>query len=79
MQTLMKVTRTITVDTPGLGQRIREARESDPRTLTDICAAAGMATANWYRIEAEKQDLPETTLRKIEAVLGVDFGVSFDE
>lgn len=75
--TLMKVTRTITVDTPGLGKRIKTAREADPRSLTDICSAVGMTTANWYRIEAEKQVLPESTLRKIETVLGVDFGIKF--
>ena len=34
---------------------------------------------NWYRIEDEKQTLPLETLRSIEKVLGVDFGVKFPE
>ncbi|ABW32246.1 conserved hypothetical protein (plasmid) [Acaryochloris marina MBIC11017] len=38
-----------------------------------------MSATNWYRIESEKQLLPEETLRKIESVLGVDFGIKFDE
>ena len=78
MKTLMKVERTVVVSAPGLGKKIKKARKADERTLTDICAAVGMTTANWYRIEAEKQILPEVTLRKIESVLGVDLGVRFD-
>nr|WP_237741490.1 helix-turn-helix transcriptional regulator [Anabaena sp. PCC 7108] len=54
-------------------------RESDPRSLKAICEAAGISQMNWYRIEKEQQSLPEETLRKIEEVLGVDFGVSFDD
>jgi hypothetical protein len=38
-----------------------------------------MPSMNWYRIEAEEQTLPEETLQKIEEVLGVDFGVVFDD
>lgn len=38
-----------------------------------------MTRTNWYRIEAENQTLPVDTLRKIEQVLGVDFGVEFSE
>lgn len=64
---------------PGLGKRIRDAREADCRTLADICRAIKMSTANWYRIEEEKQKLPIETLRKIEQVLGVDLGVSLDD
>jgi transcriptional regulator with XRE-family HTH domain len=79
MKTLMRVERTITVDAPGLGKKIKKARESDGRKLTDICSAVGMTAANWYRIEAEKQVLPEATLRKIEYVLKIDLGVSFDD
>ena len=79
MQDLMKVVREVAVDVPGLGQRIKEAREADTRSLKAICKAVGMSQMNWYRVEAEKQSLPEPTLRKIEEVLGVDFGVSFGE
>ncbi|BDA74346.1 hypothetical protein CAL7716_085120 [Calothrix sp. PCC 7716] len=74
---LMKVTKTVSIEAPGLGAKIKAAREADPRSLKAICEIAGMSQMNWYRIEDEKQTLPVETLRKIEEVLGVDFGISF--
>lgn len=72
----MKVKKVIEIEVPELGKRIKKAREANKRSLTDLCAAAGMTTANWYRIESEDtKSLPIETLRKIEDVLGVDFGV----
>lgn len=73
----VRVVRTVEVEVPELGKRIREARKGDARSVTQIAAAAGMSVQNWYRIEDEKQSLPEETLRLIEAVLGVDFGINF--
>ena len=75
----MKVTKTLTLDAPQLGQRIKAAREADSRSLTSICKLVGMTTMNWYRIESEQQSLPIETLEKIEQVLGVEFGVSFED
>lgn len=76
MQILMKVRKVIDVEVPGLGVRIKAAREVDPRSLTEICAQISMTTMNWYRIEAEQtKALPLETLRKIEEILNVDFGV----
>lgn len=77
----MKVTRTIDKEVVGLGQKIKQAREADERTLEAICALVGISRVYWYDIEAEKvrRALPEETLRKIETVLGVDFGVNFDD
>jgi len=77
-QELMKVVRKIVLEAPGLGQKIKEAREADPRSLKSIAGEAGMTPMNWYRIESEGQELPEETLRKVEAALGIDFGVSFN-
>lgn len=74
----VEVIRTIKVSVPELGKRIREARKADGRSVTQIAAAAGMSVQNWYRIEDEKQSLPEETLRLIEEVLSIDFGVRFD-
>jgi transcriptional regulator with XRE-family HTH domain len=77
MSRLMKVVRV--VDVPGLGARIKEAREALDRPLTEVAYLAGMSTANWYRIEKEEtKELPEATLRRIEAALGVSFSVSFE-
>lgn len=75
----VQIERVIRVDAPGIGARIKEARERDPRSVEELAKAADMTRANWYRIEREENDvLPEPTLRKIEEVLGVNFGVSFD-
>lgn len=78
----MKVRSTVVkeIDVPGLGARIEEARRGSGRPLTIVCAEVGMSTANWYRIEQEKNEsIPLETLRKIEAVLGVNLGVGFDD
>ena len=73
---LMQVHRTLRKNVPGLGAKIKKAREGDQRPLTEICAQVGMTTANWYRIEGEEtKSLPIETLRRIEEVLGVKFGV----
>jgi transcriptional regulator with XRE-family HTH domain len=75
----MKVVRTIELDVPNLGERIKDARKSDSRSVTQIAGAAGMSVQNWYRIENERQTLPENVLRMIESVLGVDLGVKFND
>ena len=76
----VKVERTQLVDVPGLGAKIREAREASDRPLRELANLAGMTSANWYRIENEEvKKLPEMTLRKIEEVLGTDFGVKFED
>jgi transcriptional regulator with XRE-family HTH domain len=70
----MRVSRVI--DVPGLEVLIKAAREADSRSITELAAAAGMTTSNWYKIESGKPSaLPVETLRKIEEVLGTDFGV----
>ena len=75
----MKVVRKTVLKVSGLGQRIKQAREADPRSLKTLAKSAGMTSMNWYRIEAEDQELPEETLRKVEAALGIDFGVKFND
>lgn len=75
----VQIERILRIDAPGIGAKIKEARERDPRSVDELAKAAGMTRANWYRIEREENDvLPEPRLRKIERVLGVDFGVKFD-
>ncbi|BAY50414.1 transcriptional regulator (plasmid) [Scytonema sp. HK-05] len=76
----MKVRKVIDVEVPGLGERIRKARESDRRSLSAICRQIPMTTMNWYKIEAEEtKALPIDTLRRIEEVLKVDFGVEIED
>lgn len=78
IQTAVRVTKELGIEVPGLGEKIRQARLADRRSLKDICDAVGMSTMNWYRIEKEKQSLPFEQLRKIEDVLGVNFGVQIE-
>ena len=80
IQTLMKVRKTIDINVPNLGEKIKKARERDSRSLSEICRQMEMSNMNWYKIESEEtKALPIETLRRIEEVLGVDFGVKFDE
>jgi transcriptional regulator with XRE-family HTH domain len=75
----VQIERVVRVDAPGIGAKIKAARERDPRSVEELAKASGMTRANWYRIENEENDvLPESRLRKIEEVLGVDFGVKFE-
>jgi transcriptional regulator with XRE-family HTH domain len=79
-QTLMKIRKTIDIEVAGLGRRIRETREKDSRSLSEICRQIPMTTMNWYKIEAEEtKALPIETFRRIEEVLGVNFGIKFDK
>lgn len=64
------------IEVPELGQRIRDARHESGRTITQLAAEADISVANWYAIEQERiKVLPIATLRRIEQVLGVEFGV----
>ncbi len=77
---LMKVRKVIEIEVMGLGSRIRQVREADSRSLAEICRQIPMSTMNWYRIEAEEtKALPIETLRRIEFVLDVEFGVEFGD
>ena len=75
----MKVRKVTDVAVQHLGKAIYEARKKDSRSLAEICTLVDMTPSNWNRIEKEQTKfLPLETLRKIEEVLGVDFGVQFD-
>ena len=69
-----------TRDVPGLGAAIKRARESDDRSVTQLCRDAGISRQYWYQIEREDLRAPATedVIRRIEAVLSVDLGVKFD-
>ncbi|MBD6620881.1 helix-turn-helix transcriptional regulator [Komarekiella sp. 'clone 1'] len=79
----MKVRRIIKleVDVPGLGERIKQAREARGRPVTQMAKEVGISRNYWYQLEAEAVlgGVAEETLRKIEEVLGVDLGVQFDD
>lgn len=68
------------LDFPGLGQKIRQARERDQRTLTDICRDCKLSRSYWYQLEKEDLRAPATedVIRRIEQVLNIDLGVNFE-
>jgi transcriptional regulator with XRE-family HTH domain len=68
-------------DFPGLGDRIRKAREGDKRPLTQICKEAGVSRSYWYHLENEEilGCVTEETIRKIEGVFNISLGVNFND
>ncbi|QMS90490.1 helix-turn-helix transcriptional regulator [Nostoc edaphicum CCNP1411] len=80
--TVVQVKRVVEVvqDFPDIGKRMKQARERDGRSLTQICREAGISRAYWYQLEAENLRAPATEgiIRKIEAVLNIDLGVKFN-
>ena len=79
----VEIFRTQRVSVPNLENRIRAERQRLQNetgvSVTQIAANADMSVQNWYRIEKGAHSIPEETLRTIEEVLGVDFGVKFDD
>ena len=69
------------VDIPGLGERIKQARETSGRPVTQLAKEVGISRNYWYQLEAEAVlgGMAEETLRKIEEVLGIDLGVKFND
>lgn len=67
-------------DFPDLGKRIKQAREMDERSLSQICRDCGISRAYWYQLEGEDLRAPATEeiIRKIEQGLNVDLGVKFE-
>lgn len=79
----MKVRRIVKleIEIPNLGQKIKQAREADPRSVTKLAKTVGISRNYWYQLEAEAVlgGVAEDTIKKIEAVLNADFNIKFDE
>ena len=69
------------IDIPGLGNQIKQAREADNRSVTELAKTVGISRNYWYQLEAESVlgGVAENTLKKIEEVLNVNFGINFDD
>lgn len=69
------------IDIPGLGARLKKAREASERPVTELAKSVGISRNYWYQLEAEAVlgGVAEETLRKIEQVLNVNFGACFDD
>jgi len=80
MQALaMRVREIREINVDGLNERIKQARLalSPDKSLEKICGEVGVSKTYWYALEQNKINgaLSIENLRKIEEVLGVDFGV----
>ena len=75
MFTAMRITHELDGEIEALGKKIKEARETNGRSITELARLAGMSRGNWYRIESEElKSIPLGTLERIESALGVDLG-----
>jgi ribosome-binding protein aMBF1 (putative translation factor) len=76
----VKVIRQSETYVPNLHERIKKAREKDGRSAQVLATLADISTAYWYKLEAGTQKwVSEDVLKRIESVLGVDFGVQFND
>ncbi|WP_051424232.1 helix-turn-helix domain-containing protein [Aphanizomenon flos-aquae] len=74
----MKVRRTQETEIPDLSQRLKDARGSKP--LSQVARDTGISRLSLRRFEEGMVEaIAYPTLKKLEQVLGVDFGVSFNE
>ena len=69
------------IDIPGLGSQIKQAREADNRSVTELAKTVGISRNYWYQLEAESVlgGVAENTIKKIEEVLNIDLGINFDD
>jgi len=77
----MRIRQIREIDAPGLGQRIKQARLGSNKSLEQICDEVGLSRTYWYDLEKEslKGTLSIENLRKIEAALGIDLGIKFED
>lgn len=72
----MKITKTVSIEIEGVGERINRARKADPRSTKAICEELGMCPSNLFRIEKERYETCDIeVLRRIERVLNIDLGI----
>ena len=75
----MRIRQINELEVDGLGEIVRQARLaiSQKKSLEQICREVGVSRTYWYDLEKEqiKGTLSVENLRKIEEVLGTDFGV----
>ncbi|MEL4895807.1 helix-turn-helix domain-containing protein [Crocosphaera sp. Alani8] len=75
-----RITETVR-DFPDLGKKIKQARENDKRSLSEICRQSNISRSYWYQLENEdlRSPVTENLVRKVEKALNINLGVSFDD
>ena len=77
----VKVKKTIEIEVPGLGSKIKEKRKASSKTVEQLANLAGITRQHWHQIENEnfRDGLPYETLKAIENALKTDLGVKFND
>ena len=75
----MKVRRYQEIDVTDFGERLKQARIEDGRSVQVLATLAGISVGYWYQLEKEDREwISEEVLRSIESVLDLNFGALFD-
>ena len=69
----VKIRTFLDVEIKGIGNRIKEARRKDDRSVAALAKEAGISRGYWYEVEQEniRQALPVETLTRMAEVLGM--------
>ncbi len=77
---IVKVRRYQEIDVTDFGERLKQARIEDGRSVQVLATLAGISVGYWYQLEKEDREwISESVLRAIESVLNINFGVKFYE
>lgn len=77
---IVKVRRYQEIDVTDFGERLKQARTEDGRSVQVLATLAGISVGYWYQLEKEDREwISESVLRAIESVLNINFGVKFHE
>ncbi|MEH1786508.1 MAG: helix-turn-helix transcriptional regulator [Nostoc sp.] len=68
------------IEVPDLPKQIAQAQKKSGKPVSEICVTVGFSRTYWYQIvNGREEAIAEDTLRKIEELLDVDFGVKFND
>lgn len=72
---------TQTTKIPDLATRIQQAQIASGLSVSEVCRRIGISRTYWYKLVNDNipEGLAESTLRKIENALDVDFEINFEE
>lgn len=76
----MRVTRRQEVEAPDLPQKIQQAREAKGLSIVKLRQLSGISRVSLTEYEkGTAKTISHETLKKLERVLGADFGINFGE
>jgi transcriptional regulator with XRE-family HTH domain len=73
----MEVVRKVSI--VDLSEKIKKARIADGRSVQVLATLAEISSVYWYQLENNKRSwVSEEVIRRMEKVLGVEFGIEFN-